>query len=58
MQNIAVVGAGFIGQTHIASYKTMENVTVSAVVDANASAAQKAAEEIGCAWYAEVEFRE
>lgn len=54
MQNIAVVGVGFIGQTHIASYRSMENVKITAIVDADKEAAQKAAEEIGCAWYADL----
>ena len=54
MQKIAVVGAGFIGQTHIEAYQTLENVKITAVVDANKTAAESAAAKASCAWYVDL----
>ena len=38
MVRVAIIGAGFMGRTHLAAYKTMDNAQVTAA-------------EAGCAWY-------
>ena len=35
MVNVAVIGAGFMGRTHVTAYKAMPNAKVTAVCDLN-----------------------
>lgn len=55
MVNVAIVGAGFMGKTHLTAYKAMNNVTVTAVCDLGEKAGRALAEEAGCPWYADGE---
>lgn len=52
MVYVAIVGAGFMGKTHLAAYKAMKNATVAAVCDLNEAQGRILAEEAGCEWYA------
>ena len=47
MVNVAIVGAGFMGQTHLAAYKTMGNARVSAVCDLNEQQGRALAQQAG-----------
>ncbi len=51
MVNVAIVGAGFMGQTHLAAYKTMGNARVSAVCDLNEQQGRALAQQAGCSWF-------
>lgn len=57
MLRVAVVGGGYIGDCHIAAYQKLAPsfVKVSAIVEANPQAGQKAAEKAGCAYYETLE---
>lgn len=51
MVRIAVIGAGFMGQTHITAYKGMQNAQVVAVCDVNAPQGKALAQDANCPWY-------
>ena len=51
MVRVAIIGAGFMGRTHLAAYKTMDNAQVTAVCDLNEEQGRALAAEAGCAWY-------
>jgi len=51
----AVVGAGFMGQTHINGYNTLDSVDLKAVIDPAEDRARRAAEPFGIHWYATIE---
>lgn len=55
--HIAIIGSGYIGDCHISAYKAMDAgfARVTAVVDLNPTAGQKAAQEAGCSWFATLE---
>lgn len=55
MFNIAVVGSGFIGTSHIEAYKKLPNANITAVIDVNAEIGKKVASESGCAYFATLE---
>ena len=55
MVNVAIIGAGFMGKTHLTAYKAMNNATVTAVCDLNETQGRARAEEAGCPWYADGE---
>ena len=55
MVNVAIIGAGFMGKTHLTAYKAMNNATVTAVCDLNETQGRALAEEAGCPWYADGE---
>lgn len=55
MVNVAIVGAGFMGKTHLAAYQAMKNVKVTAVCDLGEAAGRALAEAAGCPWYADGE---
>ena len=57
MLNVAVLGTGYIGLAHIEAYKSIQDVTVVAVVDKNKENGVKGAEKAGgeCAYYATLE---
>lgn len=48
MQRIGILGAGFMGKTHADAYKTMENATLAAVCDQNATLGDEFAAQYGC----------
>ncbi len=52
MLNVAVVGAGYIGLSHIAAYNQIENAQVVAVVDSNLEKGKEGAKEAGSKAYA------
>ena len=45
---MAIIGAGFMGKTHLTAYKAMNNATVTAVCDLNETQGRALAEEAGC----------
>ena len=51
MVNVAVIGAGFMGRTHVTAYKAMPNAKVTAVCDLNEKQGKDLAEFAGCDWY-------
>ena len=51
MVRVAIIGAGLMGRTHLAAYKTMDNAQVTAVCDLNEEQGRALAAEAGCAWY-------
>ena len=53
MVHVAIIGAGFMGKTHLTAYKAMNNAKVTAVCDLNETQGRALAEEAGCAWYAD-----
>ncbi len=55
MVNIAVIGAGFMGQTHATAYQQIENASLMAVCERNEEAGRAYAERFGCAHYADLE---
>ena len=44
MVNVAIVGAGFMGKTHLTAYQAMKNVKVTAVCDLGEAAGKALAE--------------
>ena len=53
MVKIAIVGAGFMGDTHATAYENMENAVLMAVCDQNAEKGKALAEKFHCAHYAD-----
>ena len=53
MVHVAIIGAGFMGKTHLTAYKAMKNAKVTAVCDLNETQGRALAGEAGCAWYAD-----
>lgn len=49
--NVAIVGAGFMGGTHLSAYQKMPDVTVTAICDAGEAAGRSLAKKAGCPWY-------
>lgn len=57
MLQVAMIGGGYIGDCHIAAYKAMDPALarLSAIIDANPTAGQAAAEKAGCQYFATLE---
>lgn len=53
MVRIAIIGAGFMGKTHLAAYKAMHDAKVTAICDLNEAQGRALAEEAGCEWFAD-----
>ena len=51
MLKIGIMGAGFIGAQHAASYKEIKGAQLVAILDSNREAGEKLAQEYGCAYY-------
>ncbi len=51
MINVAIMGAGFMGTTHLNAYQTMKNVSVTAICDLNEEQGKVMAARAGCAWF-------
>jgi len=51
MVKVIIVGSGFMGQTHGAAYKNMEQVQVVAICDKNVEKGVKFSEEFFCTYY-------
>lgn len=51
MVNVAIVGAGFMGGTHLSAYQQMPDVRVTAICDKGEAAGCSLAEKAGCPWY-------
>ena len=51
MVNVAIIGAGFMGKTHLTVYQNMNHAKVTAVCDLNEKQGRALAEEVGCNWY-------
>ncbi|MGI6237098.1 MAG: Gfo/Idh/MocA family protein [Candidatus Excrementavichristensenella sp.] len=51
MFKVALIGAGFIAQNHIAALKKIPEVTIAAVITRNSETGGKVAQECGCKWY-------
>ena len=54
MTDIAIVGAGFMGATHLGAYQRMDDVRVTAVVNRGEEKGRALAEKAGCGWYADI----
>ena len=52
MQKVIVVGAGFIGRTHMEAWTRMKNAQLAAVVDQNGDVGREAAALFGAPYYA------
>lgn len=55
MLRVGMIGSGFMGDTHAAAYKNVENARLVAVVSRNAGSGQKLASEYGCSYYQDAE---
>lgn len=55
MVKIAIVGAGFMGDTHAAAYQSMENAQLIAICDQNVEKGTQLAEKFHCAHYADLD---
>ena len=57
MLQVAMIGGGYIGDCHIAAYNAIDPslARLSAIIDANPQAGQKAAEKAGCRYFATLE---
>lgn len=53
MVHVAIIGAGFMGETHLTAYQAMSNAKVTAVCDLNETPGRALARKAGCAWYAD-----
>lgn len=51
MVNIAIVGAGFMGTTHLNAYQMMQNVNVTAICNSGEEKGKALAQKAGCPWY-------
>ena len=47
MLKAAIIGSGFIGDTHASAYKNIEDVELVAIADINEETGKKAAEKYG-----------
>lgn len=52
---VAIIGAGFMGKTHLTAYQAMNNARVTAICDLNETQGRALAQEAGCTWYADGE---
>lgn len=57
MLHIVMIGGGYIGDCHIAAYNAMppEFAKLTAIIDSNPDAGQKAARKAGCRWFPSLE---
>ena len=53
MVKIAIMGAGFMGDTHASAYQKMENAKLMAVCDQNIEKGRELAEKFHCTHYAD-----
>ncbi len=51
MLKIGIMGAGFIGAQHAASYKEIKDAKLVAILDSNPEVGEKLAKEFGCSHY-------
>ena len=54
MYRVALIGAGYIGQNHIAAFRSMEDAEITAIICRNAEHGRRVAAEVGgaCGYYA------
>ena len=55
MVKIAIIGAGFMGQTHAAAYGEIENAKLTAICDRSQEGREAFAEKFGCPAFADFE---
>lgn len=55
MINVAVLGAGFMGKTHVTAYQTIRNAKVTAVCNRNEAHGRELAKLAGCEWFSNAE---
>lgn len=55
MVKIAIIGAGFMGQTHAAAYAEIENAELTAICDRSRESREAFAENFGCSAFADFE---
>lgn len=55
MLKTALIGTGFIGTTHAAAYKNIEDAELVAIADVNETAGKEAAEKFGAKYYHDAE---
>lgn len=55
MFKAAIIGSGFIGDTHASVYKKIDDVELIAIADINEDAGKKAAEKHGALFYIDAE---
>ena len=55
MVKIAIIGAGFMGQTHAAAYAEIENAELTAICDRSQEGREAFAEKFGCPAFADFE---
>lgn len=55
MLRIGIMGTGFIGSQHAASYANIEGAQVVAIADVNKNAGKKLADDYNCAFYEDAE---
>lgn len=55
MVKVAIVGAGFMGDTHATAYQSMENAQLMAICDQNVEKGVQLAEKFHCAHYADLD---
>ncbi|MBS1449680.1 MAG: Gfo/Idh/MocA family oxidoreductase [Oscillospiraceae bacterium] len=53
MYRVALIGAGYIGQNHIAAFRSMEDAKITAIICRNAEHGRRVAAEVGgaCGYY-------
>jgi len=55
MVNVAIIGAGFMGETHASSYKKINNSNIVAIVDRVEEKGKKLAEKFNTKFYTDIE---
>lgn len=55
MVKIAILGAGFMGETHVTAYEEIENAEVAAICDKNEALGKQFAERYHCTYYSDFE---
>ena len=51
----AVIGAGFMGQTHLQAYSNLEHVSIEAIIDPSANQAEELAKTHGIRSFASLQ---
>ena len=51
MFKVALIGSGYIAQNHVAAYKNLDDVEVTAVIGRNEETGSKFAADLGCKWF-------
>ncbi len=55
MMNVALIGCGFIGKSHLEAYKRIKSARLVAIVDSNETIGRKLAEETGSKYFQNIE---